>query len=78
MAAPDTSWAARPGWSHDRCRFQMISPRVSVQIAKAVPTAVVTRSDTTHLPTAAALRRVSQADRAGRTPAIRVTIAAAA
>jgi hypothetical protein len=35
----------------------MISPRVSVQIAKAVATAVVTRSDATHLPTAAALRR---------------------
>jgi hypothetical protein len=55
----------------------MISRRMSVQIAKAVATPVVTRRDTTHLPTAALLRRIAQADRAVRTPAIRATIAAA-
>ena len=56
----------------------MISLRVSVQIAKAVATGVATRRDTTHLPTAAFPRQVSQADRAERTPAIRATVAAAA
>ncbi len=56
----------------------MISLRVSVQIAKAVPTGVVTRRDTMHLSTAAFLRRVLQADRAGRTPTIQATVAAAA
>lgn len=56
----------------------MISLRVSVQIAKAVATGVVTRRDTTHLSTAAFRRRVSQADRTERTPAMRATAAAAA
>ena len=56
----------------------MISLRVSVQIAKAVATGVVIRRDTTHLPTAAFPRRVSKADQAERTPAIRAMVAAAA
>jgi hypothetical protein len=56
----------------------MISPTVLAQIAKEVATAVVTRRDTTHLPTAAFPRPVSHAERAERTPAIRATIAAAA
>jgi hypothetical protein len=50
---------------------------VCVQIAKAMAPAVVTRLDTTH-PDAAFRRRVSQAERAGRTPVIPTTIAAAA
>jgi DNA-binding transcriptional LysR family regulator len=41
----------------------------------AVATAVVTRRDTTHMPTAAFLRTVARADRAARTPAIPATIA---
>jgi DNA-binding transcriptional LysR family regulator len=44
----------------------------------AVATAVVTRRDSTHLPTAAFLRAVSQADRAARARAIRPTVATAA
>ena len=44
----------------------------------AVPTAVVTRRDTTHLPTAAFLRAVSHPDRAARTPALRPAVAAVA
>jgi DNA-binding transcriptional LysR family regulator len=44
----------------------------------AVATAVVTRRDTTHLPTAAFLRAVSKADRDARTPAIRATAATVA
>jgi hypothetical protein len=51
---------------------------MSVQIAKAVAPAVVTRRDTTHHEIEALVRRVSHADRAGRTPAIPATIAAAA
>jgi hypothetical protein len=45
----------------------MLSPRVSVQIAKAVATAVVSCRDTTHLPTAALVRRVCRST--GRTNA---------
>ena len=77
MAAPDTSCGATRGWTHDRGRFQVISLRVSVQIAKAVATGVVTPRDTTHPPTAAFPSRVSQADQAELTPAIRATVAAA-
>ena len=56
----------------------MTTLRVSVEIAEAVATGVLTCGDTTYIPTGAFLRRVSQADRAGRTPAIRATVAAAA
>ena len=44
----------------------------------AVGTAVVTRRDTAHLPTAAFLRAVSQADQAAQAPAIGATVATAA
>jgi hypothetical protein len=71
MAAPDTSWAARPGLGHDRGGLQVISPGMSVPIAKAVATPVVTRRDTTHLPTPALLRRMARAERAVRTPSER-------
>ena len=44
----------------------------------AVATAVVTRRDTTHLPTAAFLRTLCKADRAARTLPIQATVATAA